>query len=364
MFEFKILHSSKRSLARNGILKTPHGEIHTPCFMAVGTKGSVKTLSSEDLENLDAEIILANTYHLYLRPGEKLVKKMGGLHKWMNWKRPILTDSGGFQVFSLAKEKGFVKIDENGVQFSSHIDGSKHYFTPEKAIQIEHDLGADIIMAFDECAGARNSKKYFEQAMQRTHAWAIRCKKEHESLSKKSKNKQALFGIVQGGTYKDLREKSAKFINNLNFPGNAIGGLAVGEDKKTMQKMIRATVPHLNKNKPRYLMGVGMPEDLIQSVKNGVDMFDCVLPTRLARHGSFFTTTGRKNITNNKFKTDKNPLQKGCKCSTCKSYSRSYIRHLYTEKEILPLRLMTIHNIHFLLNLMQEIRKKISNDKL
>jgi queuine tRNA-ribosyltransferase len=370
MFEFKIKHKLKGSSARTGSFKTPHGVIQTPVFMPVGTKATVKTLSQNDLKNLDAEIILANTYHLYLRPGEKLVKKMGGLHKWMNWDKPMLTDSGGFQVFSLGNEKGYskdalpfkttVKIDENGVEFKSHLDGSKHYFTPEKAMQIEHDLGADIIMAFDECAPADSTKKYFEEAMTRTHNWVVRCKKEHQKLSKKSKLPQALFPIVQGGLYKDLRIQSAKFMNELDLPGNAIGGLSVGEGKDKMLEMIEVTIPHLSENKPRYLMGVGTPEDLLECVDRGIDMFDCVHPTRMGRHGSFWNESGRFSIKKEIFKFDKLPLQKGCTCETCKNYNRSYLRHLIFENEILGLRLMSIHNLHFLLNLMRQIRTHIN----
>ncbi len=370
MFEFKIKHKAKGSLARTGTFKTPHGLIQTPVFMPVGTKATVKTLSPHDLENLHSEIILSNTYHLYLRPGEKLIKKMGGLHKWMNWNKPILTDSGGFQVFSLGNEKGYskdalpfkttVKIDENGVEFKSHLDGSKHYFTPEKAMQIQHDLGADIIMAFDECAPADSTKEYFKAAMTRTHNWVLRCKKEHLKLSKKTKLPQALFPIVQGGLYKDLRIQSAQFINDLDLPGNAIGGLSVGEGKEKMLEMIETTIPHLTEKKPRYLMGVGTPEDLLECVDRGIDMFDCVHPTRMGRHGSFWNESGRFSIKKEQFKFDKNPLQKNCQCETCKNHSRSYLRHLIFENEILGLRLMTIHNLHFLLNLMQEIRKQIN----
>ncbi len=379
MFEFKIKTNSTKTQARTGIFKTPHGNIKTPVFMPVGTKATVKTLSSEDLKNLNAEIILANTYHLYIRPGEKLIKKMGGLHKWMNFDGPILTDSGGFQIFSLGEGKGYapqdkgfkttVKIDENGAEFSSHLNGSKHYFTPEKAIKIQHDLGADIIMAFDECSAAHSSKKYFKEAMERTHAWAIRCKKEHNRHEAKPHTAghhiypQALFGIVQGGIYKDLRILSAKFINDLDFPGNAIGGLSVGESRDKMLKMIETVVPYLDKNKPRYLMGVGTPEDLFECIERGIDMFDCVHPTRMARHGAFWTEEGRFSIKNKKFSNDSSPLQKKCECQTCKNYSRSYLRHLIFENEITGLRLMTIHNLHFLLNLMAGIRKSIEQDK-
>ncbi len=371
MFEFKIKHKDKNSLARSAIFSTPHGKIHTPVFMPVGTKGTVKTLSPDDLKKLTSEIILANTYHLYLRPGEKVVKKSKGLHRWISWDRPILTDSGGFQVFSLAQQKDHnrnkefkttVKIDENGVEFKSHIDGSKHYFTPEKAIQIQHDLGADIIMAFDECAQATSTKAYFEKAMTRTHNWLVRCKKEHEKLSKKQVTPQALFGIVQGGLYKDLRTKSAQFIDSQNLPGSAIGGLSVGESKAKMYEILETVIPHLSQGKPRYLMGVGTPEDLLEGIERGVDMFDCVHPTRMARHGAFWTENGRFNIKGEKFKTDYSALQKGCTCETCKSYSKSYLRHLIIEGEILGLKLMTIHNLHFLLNLMQLCRTNIEKN--
>lgn len=337
--------------------------------MPVGTKATVKTLSPEELKTLGTEIILANTYHLHLRPGEKTIKNSGGLHKWMNWPRPILTDSGGFQVFSLEQEKGLgkntpkkagAKITEKGVEFKSHLDGSKHFITPEKAIRIQHDLGTDIIMAFDECAPAESTKTYFKEAMSRTHDWLARSKREHEKLNRLKSPKRALFGIVQGGTYKDLREESAKFTAAQNLPGNAIGGLAVGEKKKTMFKMIETVISHLPENKPRYLMGVGTPPDILEAVDRGIDMFDCVLPTRLARHGAFWTRTKLNHIKNQKFKNNKTPLDSACACYTCKNYSKSYIHHLMKESEIFGHRLLTIHNIHFLLNLMREIRTHIN----
>lgn len=363
MFGFKIKKTDGQ--ARTGVFKTPHGLIHTPVFMPVGTKATVKTLSQSDLKELKAQIILANTYHLYLRPGENVIKKMGGLHKWINWDGPILTDSGGYQVFSLAQEKGYsknskfkttVKIDEDGVTFKSHLDGSKHYLTPEKAIKIQENLGADIIMAFDECAPANSSKTYFKEAMDRTHKWLIRCKKIHK------KGHQALFGIVQGGLYKNLRKQSAQFVNDQNLPGNAIGGLSVGESKGKMHEMLEATVPYLANEKPRYLMGVGTPEDLFECVERGIDMFDCVHPTRMARHGAFWTGSGRYSIKNERFKSDKTPLDKECQCETCQNYCKSYLRHLIFENEILGLRLMTIHNLHFLLELMRQIRKSINSN--
>ncbi len=342
MFEFQIHH--KDGLSRTGTLKTPHGEINTPVFMPVGTLGSVKTLTQEELIEIDAEIILSNTYHLFLRPGEELIKEHGGLHKWINWPRPMLTDSGGYQVFSLGGKRGNskVKIDEDGVKFTSHIDGSKHYLTPEKAMQIQHDLGADIIMAFDECAPADSTKAYFTQAMIRTHNWLTRCVKAHKGRQ----TKQALFGIVQGGLYEDLREESAKFVNSLDLPGNAIGGLSVGESKEEMDAMLKATIPHLDERKPRYLMGVGTPEDLLNGIEQGIDMFDCVNPTRIARHGTFYTFDGKFNIKNEQFKNDKNPLCKDLEYPG-NHYSRSYIRHLLREKEILALRLLSIHNLKF-----------------
>lgn len=365
VFTFKV--QKKSGAARTGVIKTSHGIIHTPVFMPVGTKGTVKTLSKDDLKKLKAEIILANTYHLYLRPGERVIKKMGGLHEWTGFSGPILTDSGGYQVFSLAQEKGYslkspvraeIKIDEKGVEFKSHLDGSLHHITPKQAIKIQQDLDADIIMAFDECAPANSSKEYFRQAMQRTHNWLLECQKAH----KKNAKKQALFGIVQGGLHKDLRIESAKFINGLNLEGNAIGGLSVGESKKEMQSMLNATIPHLDPKKPRYLMGVGTPEDLLECVDLGIDMFDCVHPTRMARHGAFWTLNGRFSIRAKKYKIDPAPLQKNCQCETCKNYSRSYLRHLIFESEILGLRLMTIHNLHFLLNLMREIHSHIEKN--
>jgi len=375
MFNFKITHNQKNKKYRTGIFTTPHGDIETPIFMPVGTKATVKTLSPDDLNEIDAEIILSNTYHLFLRPGEELIKKMGGLHKWMNWNGPILTDSGGFQVFSLAEEKGFtknkdfktqVKITEEGVKFKSFIDGQTHFFTPEKVMQIEHDLGADIIMAFDECASAKKTKKYYEESMLRTHRWLDRCVSEHTKLSKKISKKslpQALFGIVQGGLFKDLRTKSAKFVNEKNLPGNAIGGLSVGESREKMHEMIETVIPYLDENKPRYLMGVGTPEDLFECVERGIDMFDCVHPTRMARHGSFWNLEGRHSIKKSEYKLDASPLQKKCECYTCKNFSRSYLRHLIFENEILGLRLMTIHNLNFLLELMHEIRDSIKKNK-
>lgn len=348
MFDFKILQ--KDGNARTGIFSTPHGEIHTPIFMPVGTKATVKSLDYKDLESLNAEIILANTYHLQMRPGSELVKKMGGLHKWMNWKKPILTDSGGFQVFSLSKTS---KITDDGVEFQSHINGDKHFFTPEKAIEIQENLGADIIMAFDECAPADVEETYAKSAMKRTHDWVKRC------VLAKTRKDQALFPIVQGSKFKNLREESAKFMSDLDLPGIAIGGVSVGESFEQKFSAIDYVIPHLPEEKPRYLMGVGTPTDILEAVERGIDMFDCVLATRLARHSSFWTFEGRKDITNEKYKFDDNPLEKEIPSYASNEFSKSYIRHLLIENEILGIRLLTIHNIAFLFHLMEKIRYHI-----
>jgi queuine tRNA-ribosyltransferase len=359
---FKILKQDKKSSARTGILKTAHGEIRTPVFMPVGTLGTVKTTTPDELKDLGADIILGNTYHLYLRPGDKEIKKLGGLHELIRWDRPILTDSGGYQVFSLGKGKDeLVKIKEDGVHFKSHLDGSKHFFTPEKVIDIQRNLGSDIVMVLDECTPYPATKKYATQAMNRTHAWA---KEAVEHFKKKKIKNQMLFGIVQGSTFKDLREQSARFITSLPFDGIAIGGVAVGEGKKEMYEALDWLKPTITKEKrPIYLMGVGTPEDLLESVERGVDMFDCVLPTRLARHATVWVYEkkgGKANLLNAKFKNDKNPIMKGCQCYSCKNgFSRAYIHHLLKENEVLGIRLTTLHNLHFLLDLMKEIRKNI-----
>lgn len=347
MFQFKIEHESTESAARVGSFSTPHGVIQTPVFMPVGTKATVKTLDPYDLEKLGAEIILANTYHLAMRPGSELVKKMGGLHKWMNWKKPILTDSGGFQVFSLADR---VKIKEDGVEFQSHLDGTKHFFSPEHAIQIQENLGADIIMAFDECAPADVDENYAKEAMNRTHAWLKRCS------AAKTRKDQALFPIVQGSRFANLREESAKFCSEFATDGIAIGGVSVGEDAEQKFYAIDAAMPHLPKDKPRYLMGVGTPDDILNSVERGVDMFDCVLATRLARHGAFWDFDGRHDIGNEQYKFDPAPLEASIPGFASQEFSKSYIRHLIMEKEILGMRLLTLHNIAFLFHLMEQIR--------
>jgi len=350
MFDWNVEVESPECPARLGVFKTPHGDIHTPVFMPVGTKATVKTLDPRDLKELGTEILLANTYHLAMRPGEALVKQMGGLHEWMRWDKPILTDSGGFQVFSLGDR---VKITDDGVEFQSHLDGSRQFFTPERAIAIQEALGADIIMAFDECAAAGVDEAYARKAMERTHAWVKRC------LAAKTRQDQALFPIVQGSRFKNLREESAKFMAELDCPGIAIGGVSVGEDFEQKFSAIDYALPHLPKNKPRYLMGVGTPDDLLHAVERGIDMFDCVLASRLARHGAFWDLDGRHDITNAKYRTDANPLCPWVGIPASMDFSRSYVHHLLREGEILGMRLLTLNNIGFLFKLMEEIRLSI-----
>lgn len=354
--KFELIKECKQSGARLGKLHTPHGTIETPIFMPVGTQATVKAMTPEELKEMEAQIILSNTYHLYLRPGHELVEKAGGLHKFMNWDRPILTDSGGFQVFSLGDLR---KITEEGVEFRSHLDGSKHFLSPEKAIEVENALGADIIMAFDECAPYPADRKYVKNSLERTTRWAKRCKEAH-----KNPDTQALFGIVQGGMYRDLREQSAAEIIALDFPGYAIGGLSVGEPKELMYEVLDYTAPLLPKDKPRYLMGVGSPDDLLEGVIRGVDMFDCVLPTRIARNGTAMTSRGKVVIKNAKYFDDFSPLDPECDCYTCKNYTKAYLRHLYKANEILSSRLMSTHNLHFLIRLMKDVRQAIMEDRL
>lgn len=352
---YELIKESKESNARLGKLHTPHGVIDTPVFMPVGTQATVKAMSPQELEEIGAGIILSNTYHLYLRPGHELVAKAGGLHQFMNWSGAILTDSGGFQVFSLGDLR---KIREEGVEFRSHIDGSKHLFTPEKVMEIEMALGADIAMAFDECVSYPMDYEYTKLAMERTTRWAERCLQAHHRAD------QALFGIVQGGMYNDLRAISAKDLVSLGFPGYGIGGLSVGEPKDLSYQILEATVPLLPKDKPRYLMGVGTPDYLIEGVIRGVDMFDCVMPTRIARNGTVFTSEGRLTIRNAAYKEDFTPLDPNCNCTSCRNYTRAYIRHLFNAGEILGLRLTTYHNLYFLINLMKQIREAIAADSL
>jgi len=347
---FDIIHVDTRTQARAGILHTPHGDVATPVFMPVGTQATVKTVSPAELEEVGASIILSNTYHLFLRPGPEVVAAVGGLHHFMGWSHPILTDSGGFQVFSLGHLR---RLDEDGAIFKSHIDGQLHRFTPERAVEIQEKLGADLIMAFDECAPPQADFSYARTAMERTHRWAERCRASH------SRSDQALFGIVQGGVYEDLRRLSARTLTSMDFPGYGIGGLAVGEPKELTWAMLEVVNDNLPPNKPRYLMGVGAPEDLLDGVARGVDMFDCVLPTRIARNGALFTKAGRLNIRNTSNTLDARPIEEDCRCYTCQHFSRAYLRHLFKAEEILGLRLMSIHNLYFLLDLMQRARQAI-----
>ena len=430
---FEVTHKDKKSKARTGIIHTDHGDIETPEFMPVGTQATVKTLDSLDLENLDAQIILGNTYHLHLRPGEDLIAEMGGLHKFMNWNKPILTDSGGFQVFSLGLQKNkldklpsplqgegqgvrlscdgsglpadeagvkfggqqgkLVNIDDNGVTFTSHLDGSKHRFTPESAIEIQHKLGADIIMAFDECTPDDADLDYTKKAMTRTHDWAERCITKHGELNRLPsplqgegqgvRYRQFLFGIIQGAQHKKLREESAKVISAMDFDGIAIGGESIGYNMEATKKILDWVNPIIPEDKPHYTMGVGhSPKDLFEVVERGVDMFDCVSPTRVARNGTLFISPQtwnkespsplqgeglgvryRINIINSKHKNDPSPIDPNCACSTCKNHSRAYLHHLFKSGELTAYRLATIHNVHFMLNLMKEIREAIKEDR-
>jgi len=353
---FDLLKEDKSTKARLGILHTPHGDIETPIFMPVGTKATVKSMTPEELKEMGAQIILSNTYHLYLRPGHDLIEEAGGLHKFMNWDKPILTDSGGFQVFSLGDMR---KITEEGVDFRSFIDGSKHFISPEKSIEIQNALGSDIMMAFDECPPYPADHEYVKKSLERTTRWAKRSKDAN-----KNPETQSMFGIVQGGVYRDLREQSAKEITDLDFPGYAVGGLSVGEPAEMMYEVLDYTVPLLPKDKPRYNMGVGSPDYLFESVIRGIDMADCVLPTRIARNGTFFTSHGKLTIKNAKHQRDFTPIDPECDCYTCKNYTRAYIRHLFKANEILGARLATIHNLHFLIKLMENIREAIREDRL
>jgi queuine tRNA-ribosyltransferase len=353
-FKFEITAVDPHTQARNGRFHTPHGLIETPVFAPVGTQATVKAIRPSDLHQLNASLILSNTYHLYLRPGDELVKELGGLHNFMQWPGPILTDSGGFQVFSLSDTR---KIDADGVTFQSHHDGSRHRFTPESSIAVQENLGADIIMAFDECPPP-NDYDYVKQSLTRTHPWLERC------LAAKTRGDQALFGIVQGGIFADLREESGRFVTTLDLPGYAIGGLAVGETKPQMHAVLDVLHPILPPDKPRYLMGVGAPEDLVNGVMRGVDIFDCVLPTRLARHGSAFVLGGRMNLRNAQYSRDPAPIDPACTCTTCQNFSRAYLRHLVKANEILGHMLLSMHNLHFLINLMQQMREAIRQGTL
>jgi len=354
VIEFQVIKQHSHSAARLGRLLTPHGEIQTPVFMPVGTQGTIKALSPEDVIQCGSNIILGNTYHLYLRPGHSVIKSLGGLHRFMHWDKPILTDSGGFQVFSL---NTLAKVTEEGVTFKSHIDGSTHFFSPELSMEIQEALGSDISMTLDEPTPYPSDHTITEKSLKLSSRWAARCKAAHQLEN------QSLFGIVQGGMYKDLRIQSTKEITEIDFPGYAIGGLSVGEEKNIMYDIAAHTAEYLPKNKPRYLMGVGTPEDLRQCSGMGVDMFDCVMPSRNARNGSLFTSQGKINIRNLQYKTDDSPLDPECDCYTCENYSRAYLRHLFIADEIFVMRLNTLHNINFYQKRMQAIRKAILEDK-
>lgn len=354
MFSFRVEHEDASSGARSGRIKTSRGEIQTPVFMPVGTQGSVKALTPEDLLSLGVEIILANTYHLYLRPGHERVARLGGLHDFMHWQKPILTDSGGYQVYSLGALR---KISPEGVSFRSHLDGSGHFLTPELAVEIQEALGSDIAMCLDECTPYPVSYEYARFSHELTRDWAVRCKKA------RAKNDQTLFGIIQGGTFKDLRKESAEAIVTIGFEGYALGGLSVGEEKASRQEIMAYTLPLLPIEKPRYLMGLGTPEDLMEGVSLGADMFDCVLPTRNARNGMLFTRKGPLIIKKAEYAEDPQPVDPECLCYTCRNYSRAYLRHLYVSRELLSYRLNTLHNIHYFMELMHTAREAIAQDR-
>jgi queuine tRNA-ribosyltransferase/7-cyano-7-deazaguanine tRNA-ribosyltransferase len=395
MFQFEV--TARDGGARTGRLITPHGAIETPAFVAVGTQATVKAVSPEELREIGVQVIIANTYHLHLQPGEDLIEELGGLHRFMNWNGPLMTDSGGFQVFSLGagKEHGvgkiapifpeeeaglhdrgghfkargtpLVRVDEEGVEFISHLDGSRHRFTPEKVIQIERKLGADIILVLDECTSPLHDYAYTKEAMERTHRWAVRAIKEFERTADgRRASRQALFGIVQGGAYRDLREASARFISSLEFQGFAIGG-SLGKSKQEMLQVLEWTIPLLPEGKPRHLLGIGEIEDIFAAVERGIDMFDCVAPTRMARNGALFSREAeafRLRIRNAHFKADPRPVEEGCRCYTCRNYSRAYLRHLFEAKELLAMRLATIHNLFFLEELMRQVREAIRKGRL
>ncbi|MGX9135394.1 tRNA guanosine(34) transglycosylase Tgt [Rummeliibacillus sp. JY-2-4R] len=353
---YELIKTDKQTGARLGIVHTPHGSFETPAFMPVGTQATVKTMAPEEVKEMGAGIILSNTYHLWLRPGHEIVREAGGLHKFMNWDRAILTDSGGFQVFSLSDIR---RIEEEGVHFRNHLNGDKLFLSPEKSIEIQNALGSDIMMAFDECPPFPATYEYMKNSVERTSRWAERCLKAHARPQD-----QGLFGIVQGGEFEDLRKQSAKDLVSLDFPGYAIGGLSVGEPKDIMNRMLEYTTPLLPSDKPRYLMGVGSPDSLIDGSIRGIDMFDCVLPTRIARNGTCMTSQGRLVVKNAKYARDFGPLDPNCDCYTCKNYSRAYIRHLIKADETFGIRLTSYHNLYFLQDLMRQVRQAIREDRL
>jgi queuine tRNA-ribosyltransferase len=357
---FKITHKDKFTKARTGTLQTEHGVVETPVFMPVGTQATVKALSNEDVKYCGADIILGNTYHLYLRPGMEVIKNAGGLHKFMSWDKAILTDSGGFQVFSLAT---LMKVKEEGVEFNSHIDGSRHFLTPEKVVQLQCDLGSDIMMPLDECLHYPSTRDKAEKSLALTNKWAQRSKEELKKFLEGNLKHPMLFGIVQGSTYPDLRKRAAEELVSIDFDGYSIGGLSVGEPKELMLEMMEGAIKYLPENKPRYAMGVGMPHDFFNAIEMGVDMFDCVVPTRNARNGAAYTNEGRIIIRNGEYSKDLRPLSESCGCVVCKNYSRSYIRHLFNTEEILGLRLTSLHNVYFYVHLLDKIREAIRQDR-
>lgn len=361
---FTLIHQDKSSKARLGRVITAHGEIDTPCFMPVGTQASVKTLSPRELDECGAQIILSNAYHLLLRPGTEVIRKAGGLHKFMSWEKPVLTDSGGYQIFSLALLR---KVSDNGVEFQSHIDGLKHIITPEECVRIQNDLGSDIMMPLDECVHYPCSKDHAEVAMKRTIDWARRSRQAHAVTGSMRKDKgmheQLLFGIAQGATYEDLRKECINVLTDLDFDGFAIGGVSVGEPKNLRYNIVELCAGALPGNLPRYLMGVGLPQDIIEAVGSGVDMFDCVVPTRYGRNGTAFTSTGKMTVRNAPYIEDFSPLDSACDCYTCRNFSRAYLRHLFNTGEILGLRLVSLHNVHFFLSLMRSVREAVKQDK-
>lgn len=360
---FRLIKTEKNTRARLGELVTPHGVVSTPVFMPVGTQASVKTLSNEEVLEMGAEIILGNAYHLYLRPGGEIISKAGGLHKFMNWHKPILTDSGGYQIFSL---NGLRKVTKDGVKFQSHIDGSYHSLTPERVIEIQNTLGSDIMMPLDECLAYPTDYGLAKESLEVTLDWlkrSIEQQEKYEGISKVTGQKQMLFGIVQGSFYKDLRRESAEKTCELSVDGLALGGLSVGEPKDLTAEMLGTVLPLLPEDKPRYLMGVGLPEDLWEYIEMGVDMFDCVVPTRNARNGQVFTSTGKRVITHTRYKDDFSPLDENCQCLTCKNYTRAYLHHLFKTQEILGLRLNSLHNVHFMIHIINIIRQAISEDR-
>ncbi len=357
---FDLIKTDSNSKARAGVIHTAHGDILTPIFMPVGTQGTIKAVEHRELDEIGTQIILGNTYHLYLRPGTEILQRFGGLHKFINWNKPILTDSGGFQIYSLAELR---KIQEEGVEFKSHIDGSLHFFSPEKVIDIQRSIGSDIMMVLDECVGYPANYEYVKKSVELTSRWAKRCFYHFKSTAPLYEHNQFLFGIVQGSVFKDLRKISAEDLTQIDFDGFAIGGLAVGESTEEMYEITDFTTDFLPKDKPRYLMGVGRPENLLEAIERGVDMFDCVMPTRNGRNAYLFTNRGVLSIKNSQFKDDASPVDEECDCYTCKNFSRAYLRHLFVAREILALQLASIHNLRFYLNLMSEARKMILEDR-